>query len=220
MDSFRKMETMGIVPNDETYNHLMTAFARARDIDMVEKINQEAITKYKLLPSKFRYNALILAYCKSNRALDAEKILKEMVQAGVRPDTVCYTTVIDAYKRIRNIDKCWELYEYYTSFPDPEKSDEDEVMMGFMIRLCAATHDSEKAINLFNQMELKGFVEHAIPYNNIIFACASTKRYSEKAIDYWHAMHLKNIMPDRHTFVGVLKACSQLGDVKLAYEVI
>lgn len=127
----------------------MTAFAKMKNIDMVEKLNQEAITKYKLLPSKHRFNALILAYCKSNRPLDAEKILKEMVQEGIKPDTVCYTTVIDAYKRVRDITKCWELYEYYTTFPDTMKSDEDEFMMGYMVRLCAYTHDSEKAINLF-----------------------------------------------------------------------
>jgi pentatricopeptide repeat protein len=56
-----------------------------------------------------------LAYAKSGKALDAEKVLREMVKDGLRPDGVTYTTVIDAYKRNRNIQKCWELYEYYTT---------------------------------------------------------------------------------------------------------
>ena len=57
-------------------------------------------------------------------------------------------------------------------------------MMTYMIRLCAATHDSEKAIWMFNQMEANGFTKHAIPYNAIIFALASTERYAEKG-NYW-----------------------------------
>lgn len=45
------METMGIMPDDESYNHLMTAYAKMKDVEMVEKLNLEAINKYKLKPS-------------------------------------------------------------------------------------------------------------------------------------------------------------------------
>lgn len=47
-----------------------------------------------------------------------------------------------------------------------------------------------------------------MPYNSIIFALASTKRYSEKALEYWRQMNAFNVEPDRHTFVAVLKACA------------
>ena len=60
-----------------------------------------------------------------------------------------------------------------------------------MIRLCAATHDSEKAIRLFNDFETQGYIKHCVPYNSIIFAIASTYRNSEKAIEYWHKMHME-----------------------------
>ncbi len=204
------METLGLKPTDETYNQVMTAFAKNRDVAMVEQLNQEAIVKHGLKPSKYRLNALILAYCKKGEPINAEKVLREMVKDGIRPDNITYTTVIDAYKRQRQIDKCWELYDYYTSNAGLEGDgrDADEFLLGYMVRLCAATHDSEKAIRIFNEMEQHGFVRHAIPYNSIIFALASTKRYSEKAIDYWRQMHAHNVVPDRHTFVAVLKACS------------
>lgn len=39
---------MGIKPDDESYNHLMTAFAKKKDVEMVEKLNIEAINKYNL----------------------------------------------------------------------------------------------------------------------------------------------------------------------------
>lgn len=89
-----------------------------------------------------------------------------------------------------------------------------------MIRLCAATHDSERALRMFNDLQLDGFIEHSKPYNSIMMACASTKRYAHKAIEYWHVMHAKDIMPDRHTYVAVLKACAQLGDTQTAYDAL
>lgn len=187
MEAFKKMETLSIKPNDETFNQLMTAYAKNRDIEMVEKINEEAISKYGIVPSAMRYNALILAYCKSNRALDAEKVLLEMKKNGLKPDVVTYTTVIDAYKRVNDINKCWELYEHYSTIECGD-SPPDEFMITFMIRLCSATHDAEKAIKLFNELESNGFIEHAIPYNAIIFSLASTKRYAEKALEYWGSM--------------------------------
>ena len=69
-------------------------------------------------------------------------------------------------------------------------------------------------------MEAQGYHKHAMPYNSIIFALASTKRYAEKALEYWQQMHVMNVMPDRHTFVAALKACSQLGDVKTAFDIL
>jgi pentatricopeptide repeat protein len=69
-------------------------------------------------------------------------------------------------------------------------------------------------------MEASGYTRHAIPYNAIIFALASTQRYAEKALEYWHKMHLENVMPDSHTFVAALKACSQLGDINSANDIL
>jgi pentatricopeptide repeat protein len=109
--------------------------------------------------------------------LNAEKVLREMKEAGLTPDAVTYTTVIDAYKREKNIDKCWELYEYYSTV-ECDRNPPDEFMLSFMIRICSATHDAEKAIRIFSELELNGYIQHCLPYNSIIFALGSTQRYA------------------------------------------
>ena len=58
------MKTLGIAPNDTTFNHLMTVHAKNKDLKGVEKFNEIATTQYGLKPSIYRYNALIIAYCK------------------------------------------------------------------------------------------------------------------------------------------------------------
>ena len=44
-----------------------------------------------------------------------------------------------------------------------------------MIRLCAATHDAEKALKMRMRLEKMGYLEYALNYNSLIFALASRK---------------------------------------------
>lgn len=157
----------------------MLSFAKNRDLEAVEKINQEAIDKYKIYPSKFRYNNLLLCYAKMNKPIEAEKVLREMKENGVIPDVVTYTTLIDAYKRNNDLDKCWEIFrECRTS----KENQADEMLLSYMVRLAGKTHESEKALKIFSELETDGFIEQAKPYNSIISALGSTKRYAELAI--------------------------------------
>ena len=60
------METMGIKPSEYSYNILTLNYAKKRDIDMVIKLQQESLDKYKLIPNKFTYNNLLVCYAKMN----------------------------------------------------------------------------------------------------------------------------------------------------------
>ena len=77
---------------------------------MVLKLNEEATEKYSLKASKYRYNNLMVCYAKMNQPVEAENVLREMVDQGIKPDIVIYTTLIDSYKRVGNIDRCWDIF--------------------------------------------------------------------------------------------------------------
>ena len=79
--------------------------------------------------------------------------------------------------------------------------------------MCSQSKNPQKAIRMFNELQLDGFIEHSKPYNSIMMACASLPMYAPRTIEYWHMMHMKDIEPDQVTYVAVLKACAQLGDV-------
>ena len=52
----------------------------------------------------------MLCYAKMNQPVEAENVLREMVDEGIKPDIVIYTTLIDSYKRVGNIDRCWTIF--------------------------------------------------------------------------------------------------------------
>lgn len=197
----------------------MLNFAKNRDLPMVLKLEQEAVNKYGLPPSKYRYNNLVLCYAKMNKPNEAESVIREMRAKGLKPDVVTYTTLIDAYKRAKNIDKCWEVFEDCRVYSDMGGGG-DELLLSYMTRLCGATHDAEKALQLFAEMESDGFIETAKHYNAIISALGSSSRYADKAIEFWHKMQLNHVVPDNHTFVAVFRACAKLGDVETAFDAL
>mmetsp|Transcript_14056 Transcript_14056/g.23876 ORF Transcript_14056/g.23876 Transcript_14056/m.23876 type:complete len:255 (-) Transcript_14056:272-1036(-) len=89
-----------------------------------------------------------------------------------------------------------------------------------MVRLSGATHESEKALKIFAEMESDGFIETAKHYNAIISALGSTKRFADQAIEFWQKMQTSGVVPDQHTFVAVFRACSKLGDIETAYDAL
>jgi len=205
------MEAMNIKPDMYSYNHLVLNFAKNKDLEMVEKLDKEAFTKYKIPRNKFTYNNILLCYAKLNQPINCEKVIDEMKAAGIEPDTVNYTTLIDAYYRTKNIDKCWEIFRYCRE--NLEDSHGNEMILSFMVRIASATHDSEKALRIYADLENEGYLEMAKPYNSIITALGSTKRYAPLAIEYWHKMKMKGIVPDNNTHVALFKATSKLGDI-------
>ena len=163
----------------------MAGFARNRNLEMVETLNQEAIDKYSIMPSKFRYNNLLMCYSKMDRPVDAEKVMNEMIEAGIEPDCVTMTTLIDGYKRINDLNKCWELFLETRTM---EGLAADEMLLSYMVRLAGKTHESEKALRIFSELETDGFHEQAKYYNSIISALGATHRYAELAVQYWQKM--------------------------------
>jgi pentatricopeptide repeat protein len=78
-----------------------------------------------------------------------------MLEMGLKPDVVTYTTLIDSYKRTGNIEKCWEIFLECRAF----RADADEMLLSYMVRLAGATHESEKALKIFAELEIDGFME-------------------------------------------------------------
>ncbi len=91
---------------------------------------------------------------------------------------------------------------------DEERIVKDDVIYGLMIKICAATKDSEKAKLLWEEMlELKELRLNCLHYNSLIKALGSRVDYADEAILIYDRMIEKKIQPDMDTFYGVLEAC-------------
>ena len=57
--------------------------------------------------SKYFYTSLMQLYVGEQNPEMAYKILQEMIERGIQPDLPVYTTLINAFRQGRKLEKCW-----------------------------------------------------------------------------------------------------------------
>ena len=98
-------------------------------------------------------NGLLNSYSIMRMDTLAENLFVETVKNNIEISNQIFTSMIKCYYRCDKIDKAWELYGMrYLHLPQ-----EDDMLINTMINICAATHDAEKAKNLWDKLLLKGF---------------------------------------------------------------
>ncbi|CAD8175963.1 unnamed protein product [Paramecium pentaurelia] len=209
------MANLKIKPNLQTHMCFINAYGKFRNVEKAEACYQ--IAQKQFGSSLHLYNTLINVYCKNLQSENALRIFNDLKRDGFEPDLPIYTTLINSFYRVKQWKKCWDLFDEarLESHLKP-----DENLIGLMIEICADTHEAEKAIQLYDQMNEMEFRDTTYIYNSIIKALGSRKDYAEKALEYYRKMVMTSIQMDSDTIVCTLKACSQCGDVKIAHEVI
>ena len=82
------------------------------------------------------------------------------------------------------------------------------------------TNDAEKAMAFYNMMSDMEFANSTKVFNALIKALGSRADYAERGIEKFRLMLMRSIPIDSDTVVHTLKACSTIGDVKTAFDVI
>ncbi|KRX00511.1 hypothetical protein PPERSA_06154 [Pseudocohnilembus persalinus] len=217
-ETLNKMQIFKINPNVVSYNSIIGACSKSGNVKKAEQYFEEAVNKFG--PNKHLYNTLINAYARKHNGIEADKILREMQRNNLEPDAPVITTIINAHYKSKNLDRCWELFEQVQK-GEFKKLTPDTNLLSLMVEICAHTHDCEKAIKINKQLEDQpDFLHTTTTYNTIIKALASRKDYAEQALDYYEQMKISSVNMDMDTYIHTLKACSNIGDVNTAYNVL
>jgi pentatricopeptide repeat protein len=204
-----KMQELGITPDEQSYIHLLTVYAKNKDIENSERVFEIMESKY--IPNKIAYNSLLLAYAKNRRTAESEAIIREMKEKGIKPDIICYTTLIHAFNLSKQYNKCFELYD--DACMDNEL---DEFILSYMIRICANIKNVSKALFYWDTMEMLGFTNNIMNYNSLLKALSCKPEYAQRTLDEFMKIKAKGVKPDRHTYSYVIKSCTHYGDIETA----
>lgn len=143
------------------------------------------------------YNSMIGGYIKNDRIVDARKVFDEMLHQ----DVVSWNTMIAGYVGNGDMDDAKELF-----WMMPER---DIVSWNSMIDGFARIGEVSIARELFDSMP----VRNSVSWNVLLALYARVKDYRE-CLDLFDVMMCaKNAKPNKATFVSVLTACSNLGQL-------
>jgi len=150
------------------------------------------------------FNALINSAAKAGDTERAEFWLSKMLEVGVEPSVVSYTTVLHAYARSGNIEKTEMGLERMRKHGIKA----NVVSYGALIQACVKAGDSQRAEKWFEAMREDEVLPNAVCYSTLINTCAKAGDY-ERA-EYWlRQMYKDGVRPTEVCFNNVIDACAK-----------
>ncbi|XP_010462567.1 PREDICTED: pentatricopeptide repeat-containing protein At2g32630-like [Camelina sativa] len=106
---FRK----GVKPEAYTYNTIINAYVKKRVFLAGDEkgLSLSSHTYGKGFQDAFTYNTVASRLSKLKRYGEAKQWLFTMIDRGIKPNTVSYTTLIDIYCKERNLKEAKKLFE-------------------------------------------------------------------------------------------------------------
>ncbi|XP_068650086.1 pentatricopeptide repeat-containing protein At4g22760-like [Aristolochia californica] len=182
------------VRNVVSWNSILFGYLRAGDLLGARKIFDEIPVK-----DVISWNSMIAGYARAGDMSQAESFFRQMPQTNV----ASWNGMIGGYILSGKVEAARKVFDEM-----PERSNVSWIEMISAYGKCGAVDSSRE---LFEQMDDKDLASW-----NAMIACYAQNSRPKEAILLFKEM-LKtgaNIQPDEITFVSILSACSQLGDLK------
>lgn len=145
-----QMEENRCKPTRVTYTTLISAFAK-KDIDKAKKyFDMMCSSSLKdVRPDQFSYNTMIGAYAVNGKFSEADSLVKEMNQKGIKPDYITYKIIIEALLKNKRTQDAWKIYSVLlTDSPEMKKEDYVELLLAFQKAMC-----HKESMHIFDELE-------------------------------------------------------------------
>ncbi|PWW74959.1 hypothetical protein C7212DRAFT_345866 [Tuber magnatum] len=235
------MEKAKLEPDTLTYDLLMMAHAQLKRPEEVEVLFRDLKRSKGLVPEMcpdlsvvladailstegvpptvFTYAHLLKAYSLKADVEGAGRAFTEMREAGVQPNIVVYTTLIQTCLNRREVPTAWQIFNLMKL--KSRATAPDAHTFTLMLHACALEGESERALNLFrdmtNRMKLKPTKE---TYHALIHALAVRKDYYQEVWRYATEMQQEGFKMDRKVLGTLIHACGKRGDLTRARMLI
>nr|XP_010914963.1 pentatricopeptide repeat-containing protein At2g29760, chloroplastic [Elaeis guineensis] len=232
LDLYRRMESENVEPNEITLVNVLTACARARDLEtgrrvhgymVVNRIGFDLVLWAALLdvyckcgcvslarqlfdgmPGRnlFCWNIMIKGHVEDSDYKEALHLFREMQLSGVKADKVTMASLVLACSQLGAL----ELGKWFHAYINRENIEVDVVLGTALVDMYAKCGCMETAMRVFHEMPQRD----VMTWTALIGGFAMCG-HGERALEIFYEMQRSGVKPDAITFVGVLTACSHAG---------
>ena len=169
-----------------------------------------------ITPTIWTYGALVNAYCRSNQLQKGIDLVGKLHRDGPKPNHVINTTLINGCLAAGDTRKAWAMYEVSVANYGPP----DEVMLNTMIHTAAMNGQVERAMNLFNEMEIRKIIPTEVTFTSLINACSKRGDCFQKVFLLAEQMEAHGYKPNTYTYAAILHACARQGELLKAHAIL
>lgn len=179
-EAFQILTHLTTPSNVYTFGALMSACARAGDVDRALRLLSKMKTDYNVAPNGVVYNSAISAAARAAQPDKAMQLLQQARQDGVKLTVVGYNAAVSAAAAQGNVDLADTLLTQMTS-GDPDVPVADAVTYGTVLAACERAQDWERLLDYANRMKDAGLAPDGIALTSILHACQQLGRGQEAA---------------------------------------
>eukprot|EP01018_Ginkgo_biloba_P023309 Gb_30523 [translate_table: standard] len=151
------------------------------------------------------WNAMIRGYAKNGPFEEALTLYYQMQRAGFQPDNSTIPCVLKACASLSALQEGKEIHDDIVG----SRFESDVFVAAALIDMYAKCGRLEDARSVFDKMPARD----AVSWNAMISGYAQNG-YAIEALCLFHQMEVGGTKPNSVTFVSVLPACAQLGDLQ------
>ncbi|XP_057809124.1 pentatricopeptide repeat-containing protein At5g48730, chloroplastic [Salvia miltiorrhiza] len=207
---FQAMIDEGCVADREAYTALMSAYSRSGLFDKAFSILDQMKKIPNCRPDVLTYSILIKS-CVQVYDFDAVKpLLSEMEKQGIRPTTVTYNTLIDAYGKAKRFVEMESVLVQMLRQPDCQP---DVWTMNSTLRAFGGSGQIDMMEKCYDKFQKAGIDPSIKTFNILLDAYGKTENYEKMSavMQYMQRYHYSWTLV---TYNIVIDAFGRAGDVK------
>ncbi|XP_027338476.1 pentatricopeptide repeat-containing protein At4g16390, chloroplastic-like [Abrus precatorius] len=162
------------------------------------------------------YNVTLKVFRKSRDFGGAEKLFDEMLQRGVKPDNITFSTMINCARMSALPNKAVEWFEKMPSFG----CEPDDITCSAMVYAYARTNNVDMALSLYDRAKAKKWRLDAATFSALIKMYGMLGKYDEclKIYQEMKVLGAKPTVATYNTLLGGMFRAKRPRQVKTIYE--
>ncbi len=232
---FKEMKAQGIRPDNVTFVSALTACANVGDLEEGKALHAELlntikpdIVVYTALLNMYAkcgsladarhvfdtikqrrnlqsWNTMLAAYAQHGHGKEALQLFKEMKAQGIRPDNVTFVSALTACANVGDLEEGKALHaELLSNSIKP-----DVILYTALLNMyakCGSLTDARHVFDTMKQRNLQSWTA--------MLAAYAQHGHGKEALQLFKEMKAQGIRPNNVTFVSVLTACANVGDLE------
>jgi len=191
---FHEMREVGIKPNIFVYNALLEALGKTGKPGLARNLFDE-MTAQGVQPNARTLTALAKIYGRARWGRDALQLWEQMRDMKLPADNILCNTLLSMCADVGLVAEAEQLFN---EMKDPECRDvpkPDKWSYTAMINIYGSNGDTDRALQLFDEM-LKGGIEPNIMSYTIVIQCLGKAQRIQQALEVLEAGLEKGLKPD------------------------
>ncbi|KAG7533441.1 Pentatricopeptide repeat [Arabidopsis thaliana x Arabidopsis arenosa] len=207
---FQEMINEGCVVNHEVYTALLSAYSRSGRFDAAFTLLERMKSSHNCQPDVHTYSILIKSFLQVFAFDKVHDLLSDMRRQGIRPNTITYNTLIDAYGKAKMFV---EMESTLIQMLGEDNCKPDSWTMNSTLRAFGGNGQIEMMENCYEKFQSSGIEPNIRTFNILLDSYGKSGNYKKMSavMEYMQKYHYSWTIV---TYNVVIDAFGRAGDLK------